>query len=194
MEQTIRANKHFRTIDLTYIAIGAALIAVCSWISIPMSVPFTLQTFAVFFLLMLLGGKRGTCAVLVYILLGAAGVPVFSGFSSGIGVLLGSTGGYILGFLLTGLIYLGCTKLFGEKLPVMLTALVLGLAVCYTFGTAWFLVVYNRANDAIGIGKALSWCVIPFLIPDLVKMALACLLANRIKPFLSKSGIAADTH
>ena len=95
--------KQFRVVDLTYMAVCAALIAVCSWISIPAAVPFTLQTFAVFCVLGLLGGKRGTVSILVYILLGAIGLPVFSGFNGGIGALLGTTGGYIIGFIFVGL-------------------------------------------------------------------------------------------
>lgn len=174
-----------KTLDLAYIAIGAALIAVCSWISIPMTVPFTLQTFAVFFILTLLGGKRGTLSVLVYILLGAAGIPVFAGFTGGIGILLGSTGGYILGFLLTGMIYLAFEHFFGGKLWAQITALLIGLAVCYAFGTAWFLVVYTRANGAVGLTTVLSWCVLPFIIPDLVKLALAFALAKRVAPILN---------
>ena len=75
-----------KTYDLAYIAIFAVVMAVCSWISIPMTVPFTLQTFGVFMAVGVLGGKRGTLAVLVYILLGVVGVPVFAGFSGGIGV------------------------------------------------------------------------------------------------------------
>lgn len=183
--QAVQFEKpRFRTLDLVYVAVGAALIAVCSWISIPMTVPFTLQTFAVFFLMAALGGKRGTAAVLVYILLGAVGLPVFAGFSGGIGVLLGSTGGYIFGFLLLGLIYLLMTKLFGEKLPVVIAALVIGLAVCYAFGTAWFMLVYTKANGAVGLGTVLGWCVFPFIIPDLVKLSLALVIARRIAPIL----------
>ena len=104
MNNTQKTEKNFRTIDLAYIALGAVLIAVCSWISIPTTVPFTMQTFAMFFVLSILGGKRGTTAIFVYVLLGAVGVPVFANFTSGIGVLLGNTGGYILGFLFIGLI------------------------------------------------------------------------------------------
>ena len=88
------------TKDMALTAMFAVLIAVCSWISIPLAVPITLQTFGVFCALAVLGGKRGFFAVLVYILLGAAGLPVFAGFKSGIGTLFGSTGGYIVGFLL----------------------------------------------------------------------------------------------
>ena len=104
--EVVKTRRNLQVLDLVYISIGAALIAICSWISIPTAVPFTLQTFAVFFVLLLLGGERGTIATLIYILLGAIGVPVFAGFSGGIGILFGSTGGYIIGFLFTGLIYL----------------------------------------------------------------------------------------
>ena len=85
---TVTATKT-KTYDLAYIAIFAVLIAICSWISIPMTVPFTLQTFGVFIAAGVLGGKRGTLSVLVFILLGAVGIPVFANFSGGIGVLVG---------------------------------------------------------------------------------------------------------
>ena len=88
------------------IALFAVLLAVFSWTTIPFAVPFTLQTFGVYVALMLLGGKKGTIAIALYILLGAVGVPVFSGFKGGVGALLGPTGGYIFGFLATGLVYI----------------------------------------------------------------------------------------
>ena len=88
------AVKHpMKTRDVAYIGMFAALMAICSWISIPTTVPFTLQTMGVFTAVGLLGGKRGTTAVLVYILMGAIGLPVFSGFTGGMGILFGSTGG-----------------------------------------------------------------------------------------------------
>lgn len=168
--------------DMAYVAIMAVVIAICSWISIPTTVPFTLQTFAVFLAVGVLGGRRGTFAVLVFILLGAVGVPVFAGFQGGIGVLLGTTGGYIIGFLLSALLYWAMTRALGEKTPVMVAAMVLGLIVCYAFGTAWFMVVYARNAGAIGLGTALGWCVFPFVIPDLVKIALAVGLTRVLKP------------
>ena len=173
-----------RTLDLAYIAIGAALISVCSWISIPTAVPFTLQTFAVFAVLLLIGGKRGIMSILTYILMGAVGVPVFSGFTGGMGILLGKTGGYILGFLLTGVIYFLFTKFLSEKLLVEILALVLGLLVCYAFGTGWFMYIYMRDTGAVGLATVLSWCVFPFIIPDLVKMAVAFVIAHRVKPII----------
>ena len=177
-------KKTLRPVDLAYIAVCAALIAVCSWISIPATVPFTMQTFAVFCALFLLGGKRGTIAVCIYLLLGAVGLPVFTGFKGGFGALLGTTGGYLVGFIFIGLIYWLAESLFGQKKPVRIPAMVIGLLVCYTFGTAWFLLVYARSSGAVGVGTALAWCVLPFIVPDLAKMALAFLIASRVRPRL----------
>ena len=174
---------NFRTKDLCYMALMAVLIAVCSWISIQTVVPFTLQTFAVFCALELLGGARGTIAVAVYLLLGAVGVPVFAGFTGGLGILFGSTGGYLLGFLLTGLVYWLFERL-GRSLWLRVAALLLGLALCYAFGTLWFIEVYSRANGPLSVMTALSWCVLPFLLPDGLKLALALLLSARVKPLL----------
>ena len=174
---------NFRTKDLCYMALMAVLIAVCSWISIQTVVPFTLQTFAVFCALELLGGARGTIAVAVYLLLGAVGVPVFAGFTGGLGILLGSTGGYLLGFLLTGLVYWLFERL-GRSLWLRVAALLLGLALCYAFGTLWFIEVYSRANGPLSVMTALGWCVLPFLVPDGLKLLLALLLSARLKPLL----------
>ena len=141
------------------IALFAAIIAVCSQIQIPLTVPFTMQTFAVFSALAILGGKNGTISILIYIALGAIGVPVFAGFSGGIGVLFGTTGGYILGFLFSGLLYWLITHFLGTKLPVMIAAMALGLIVCYTFGTVWFIQVYTSKVESIGLMAALGWCI-----------------------------------
>ena len=138
---TVTATKT-RTYDMAYIAIFAVLIAICSWISIPMTVPFTLQTFGVFMAVGVLGGKRGSLAVLVYILLGAIGVPVFAGFSGGFGILLNNTGGYIIGFLFSALAMWAIESLWGKKPVVQIISMVVGLLVCYAMGTIWFMVVY----------------------------------------------------
>ena len=179
------ASSRLRTVDMAYIALFAVLMAVCAWITIPMTVPFTLQIFAVFAALVTMGGRRGTYAVVVYLLLGAVGLPVGAGFQGGLGWLLGTTGGYIVGFLCIALIYWLMTAKLGEALPVVVTACVLGLVVCYAFGTAWFLVVYARNSGPIGLMTALGWCVFPYTIPDLVKLALAVFLSRRVKGFLN---------
>ena len=192
MEQTTISNtptpaptqQHFTTLEMVYVAIFAALLAVCSQLQIPLTVPVTLQTFGVFLALEILGGKKGFFSVLVFILLGAIGIPVFAGFTGGLGVLFGSTGGYILGFILTAGIYWIAEKTLGGKLWVRITAMVIGLLLCYTFGTAWFMFIYARDNGAITLGQALSWCVIPFLLPDTIKMVVAFVLGGRLKKYV----------
>lgn len=180
MEQTRR----MKTKELAYIGLFAVVIAICSWLSVPATVPFTLQTFAVFCALGFLGGKRGTLAVLVYILLGTIGLPVFSGFMGGIGALLGTTGGYIIGFLISGLVYWAVTAAFGTKTGIVFLAMLLGLLVCYVFGTAWFMSVYARNTGAIALSTALSWCVLPFIIPDILKIALALAVMKRLSKYV----------
>ena len=177
-------KQRFKTIDMVYIAVGTVLIAVCSWISIPFIVPFTLQTFAVFFVLSLSGGMKGTISIAIYILLGAIGVPVFSGMTGGIGKLAGVTGGYIIGFVFTGLLYWLIEILAGKKLTVKIISLAAGLLVCYAFGTAWFMVVYARQNGPIGLGAALGMCVFPFILPDLAKLAAAVFVSLKLGKIL----------
>lgn len=201
MNRTETAKRKYETIDLAYMALGAVLIALCSWISIPAVVPFTMQTFAIFLVLLVLGGRRGTMTIVVYVLLGAVGLPVFSQFGAGIGVLLGSTGGYILGFIFMGLTYRLVTGAAGRSSTSKVrwtgatgmgrsgkarwteaAALVLGLLVLYAFGTAWYMFMYARTQGGAGLMSVLLLCVIPFVIPDLIKLALALALARRLAP------------
>lgn len=159
----------------------AAVTAVCSWISIPTTVPFTLQTFAVFCTLLVLGGQYGTISIIVYLLVGLAGAPVFAEFYSGPAAFMTSSGGYLIGFVFTGLVYWAITAVFGDKLLVKIIGLVLGTIVCYAFGTVWFMVVYGRENGSVGLLTALGWCVFPFMIPDALKMALAVVVSRRVR-------------
>jgi biotin transport system substrate-specific component len=182
MSTLAASSSHTKVRDLAYIALMAALLAICAWITIPIgAVPFTLQTFGVFAALSLLGGRRGTIVILVYICLGLIGLPVFAGFNSGAGVLLGATGGYIWGFIAMGLVYWAITAKLGEKLPVQIVAQVLGLVICYALGSVWFLQVYTAGDSVMTMWGVLAACVIPFVIPDLVKLALALVISNRVK-------------
>lgn len=178
-----------KTYDMVYIGVFTVLIAVCSWISIPAAVPFTLQTFGVFMAVEVLGGKRGTMAVLVYILMGAVGIPVFAGFQGGIGVIFNTTGGYIVGFLCSALIMWAAESLFGKKPLVRLLSMAAGLIACYVLGTIWFMVVYGRTTGAVGLMTVLGWCVIPFIIPDLVKIGLAYVISRKIRGVMAGMGI-----
>ena len=192
MTDTVKAeskqNKLFTTRELVLTALMAVIIAVCSWISVPTEVPFTLQTFAVFLAVELLGGKNGFFAVLTYILLGVAGLPVYAEFTSGIGVLAGMTGGYIVGFLFIPLIFRLAEMIPAKKTAVRIVrdvlAMIVGLAVCYAFGTAWFIHVYTAQVESINISGALKMCVTPFLLFDLGKMAAAVIIAERLRKYV----------
>lgn len=153
--------------------------AVCAWISIPFGyIAFTLQTFAVSLALFTLGGKWGTASVCVYLLLGAVGLPVFSGFQGGLGTLLGVTGGYLWGFVATGLIYWGV-----EKLCKPLGA-ILGLLACYVLGSVWFC-LYSGGGSFVA---AVASCVAPYVIPDVGKIYLAWICGKRIRESLARNG------
>ncbi len=153
---------------LTRIALCCALLAVCAWIAVPFEPPFTLQTFAVFLCVGLLGGKHAFVAVLCYLVLGAAGVPVFSGFRGGVAQLVGPTGGYLIGFLAAVLI----TGYLPKKLPLFVRML-FGLTTCYALGTAWYCLFYLENAGTGGIWAAILRNVVPFVLPDLVKLFLA---------------------
>lgn len=172
-----------------YIAWMAVLICVCSWLAIPFPVPFTMQTFAVFCSLVLLGGKRGTAAIGLYIVMGLIGLPVFSGFRGGVGHLIGPTGGYIIGFLFSGIVYILLEPLLGKRRRVRWVILGTGLAVCYAVGTLWFMMISSTQGTGYSFFSALSLCVLPYVVPDCAKIALALFVCDRIssarrgKPF-----------
>lgn len=154
----------------------AGVIAVCAWIAIPIPpVSFTMQTFAVCLTLGLLGGKWGSVSILIYLLLGAVGLPVFTGFRGGIGTLLGPTGGFLWGFALSGPAY-ALTRRLG-KLPGMIAA----MAVCYLCGCLWY-TVYAPGTTLWG---AFLICGVPYLLPEGVKIALAMRLTRRIERYIT---------
>ena len=168
------------THDIAILSLSTAIITVCAWISIPTAVPFTLQTFAIFTIAGLFGMKRSTLSVIVYLLLAAIGLPVLAGFKGGFDKIIGPTGGYLLGFVFIALIVGFASDKFGRKVIPLVLSMLLGLVVCYVFGTAWFMLVYTRTSGAVGLGTVLGWCVLPFIIPDLVKLACAVVLSNRV--------------
>lgn len=160
-----------------------AVLAICAWISVPMGdTVITLQTFGIFLTLGLLGGKRGTVTVLVYLLLGAIGAPVFSGFRGGLGALLGTTGGYIFGFMSTSILYWIMTSI-KDTPRIRLIAMVFGLLLCYICGSWWYLTRYLTAAQTT-LGLVLLKCVVPYLIPDAIKLTLAWILTGKLKRFV----------
>lgn len=162
--------------DMAYISLAAGVLTLSAWISIPvLDISFTMQTFALFFLLDLLGGRRVALAMAVYLGLGAAGVPVFAGFQGGLSALLGITGGYIWGFLSTTLLWWHLRPEKGR-----MAAAILGLALCYGCGTAWFYLAYtDRASTSLA--AVILRCVLPYLLPDAIKLLLALRLSGRLR-------------
>lgn len=171
-----------KTRNLVRCALFSALMCVSAWITVPFgAVSVTMQTFTLFFMLGVLGGKSGSAVCLVYLLLGAAGLPVFSGFQGGFGALFGPTGGYLLGFLAAALIYWAATALFGTAEVYRLTAMLLGLFACYGCGTGWMAAFYIPTENTVSLGAVLLQGVAPYLLPDGCKLALALLLTKRLK-------------
>ncbi len=160
-------------------ALGVAIITVCSYITVPgmgSMVPFTLQTFAVNAVCALLGWRRGSASVAAYILLGAVGLPVFSGMRGGYGVLMGPTGGYIIGFLPMALIVGFLYEKLRKKRALAWLSMLAGEIVMYVFGTAWFVIVYP---SPISVPSALMMCVVPYIIPDIIKCIAALFIVGR---------------
>ena len=165
--------------DMTLTAVMAALVCIAGPLTVPAGpIPLSLATLAVYLAGAVLGKKRGTLAVALYLLIGIIGVPVFSGFSGGFQKLAGVTGGYLVGYLpcafLSGL---GAERAEEESriwiLPAKMAA---GTAVLYTIGTAWFMIQSGNA-----LGTALSLCVVPFLPGDAVKIAAAVMLTVPVR-------------
>ena len=164
--------------DIALISLMTALTVVSAWVSIPFgAVPVTLQTFVIYVSASLLGIKKSTVSVLVYLFLGCAGLPVFSGFRGGFGVLAGATGGYAAGFILISLISGFIISRFGRKMHVMIIAFVTGTVFCYIAGTLWYVFVYLGGNGAEGV---LAACVLPFAVPDILKIIAAAFVSRAV--------------
>lgn len=174
---------HSAAKEIAYIALAVAVITACAWITIPVGIiPITLQTLAVALVGALLGWKRGIAAVFVYILMGLIGIPVFSG-ATGIVRLFGPTGGYIFGFLFLALIP-GLAKMIPVKnvwgrLAVFYASMIVGMAVCYAFGTGWYMIL-NKCTLEV----AFTACVLPFIVPDLIKFVASVLLTVRLEKYI----------
>ena len=169
-------NKKLTTYQMAVTAVMAAVMCVLSPLSIPIgAVPIAMANLVICFAAWLLGPKFGTLSVVIYLLIGLIGVPVFAGYSAGVSILAGPTGGYLVGYL--PLAFIG--GLFIEKSngnPVISgLGLILGDAVCYVLGTVWFMTLTGA-----DLASALGWCVLPYLPGDVIKIALAAILTIQL--------------
>lgn len=166
-----------KTKNLVVCALMAALTAVFSQIAVPIGpVPINLALLSIFVAGAFLGPVYGTLSQLVYVLLGAISIPVFANFSGGLGIIVGPTGGYIIGYIFTAFITGIIIKKSNKSILMYIIAMVLGLVACYSLGTAWFIYVTKRT-----LIESLTLCVFPFLIGDAVKIALAIVITKRLE-------------
>lgn len=177
------AKERFFTVrGMVFMAIFAALICVAAPFSVQIGpIPITLATFAIYLAGAVLGGKRGMIAVIVYIMLGAIGLPVFSNFNGGFTALLGPTGGYIIGYvplvLITGIF----AEMNSKKHWTMIIGMLLGTVALYAFGTAWFMIMTQSS-----LGRALTLCALPFIPGDGLKIVCVSAIAIPLKGKLNR--------
>lgn len=198
-----KINKKQITYDIILIGLFTSVLIICSWITIPTLIPFTLQTLAICLITLLLGLKKGTIAIILYIILGLIGLPVFNSFRSGFSVILGPTGGYIIGFIPMLLVSRLLITIFGlnkqskdissdeknnkKQIIKMLfssLALLIGTIVCYIFGSIWFILVYGPDNA--NFSYVISVCIIPFIIPDIIKIIISVIVSNRLNKIIKQ--------
>ncbi len=168
-----------------FIALSAVVIAVCAWIQLPLlSIPYSMQSFGVFLVIGILGGRRAFFAILVYLALGALGLPVFAGFTGGLGRLFGESGGFLLSFPFIALLSSLFTFLFKGKTVFRLISMLIGQLVSYAMGAFWFWFFYARSGEAGSFLGIISVCVLPFLLFDIIKIIFASAISDRLKRIL----------
>ena len=168
---------------LTRVALSVALLSVSAMISLPFAVQFTLQIFAVYFVLFAFGGVVGIASTVVYFLIGILGLPVFSGFSGGFGKLFEPSGGYIIGFVVGSVAYfIFDTIIFRGKCRFLTTAISF---LCIYLCAAAVMYILWGSNGFMQFFGIAAYFVLPYLIPDIVKLVLAWHLAKKIKRYIN---------
>lgn len=171
-------NQKIRTKQMVLIALMTAVTCVLGPLSIPLPfspVPISLTNFAIFLAIFVLGMKNGTISFIIYLLLGAIGVPVFSSFRGGFQVLAGPTGGYLIGFIFLALIMGFALDHFDRKLVPTIIGMIIGMAVCYAFGTVWLAKLLS-----LSFKEGLMMGVIPYLPGDAAKIIIAAIVGPKL--------------
>ena len=171
-------NQKIKTKQMVLIALMTAVTCVLGPLSIPLPfspVPISLTNFAIFLAIFVLGMKNGTISFIIYLLLGAVGVPVFSSFRGGLQVLAGPTGGYLIGFIFLALIMGFALDHFDRKLVPTIIGMIIGMAVCYAFGTVWLAKLLS-----LSFKEGLMMGVIPYLSGDVAKIIIAAIVGPKL--------------
>ena len=180
-----------KTITITKVALSTAIICILGplSLSIPISpVPISLGILGIFFAVYVNGWLWGTVSCILYLLLGFVGVPVFTGFSAGAGKLLGPTGGYMIGYIFLSLVAGFFISKFEKNIPLHILGMVLGTACCYALGTAWLAISYKMS-----FGAALMAGVVPFILADAIKMAVAVAVGIPVRSAVRKMSVNTDS-
>ncbi|WP_244835154.1 biotin transporter BioY [Clostridium sp. BJN0001] len=165
--------------NITIIGVLTALICVAAPFSIPLPftpTPISFANLAIYFSACILGAKKSTLSVLIYLLIGSIGLPVFAGFSGGLSGIAGPTGGYLIGFLFMAFISGLFIEKFENKIYICIIGMILGTAVCYLFGTAWL-----SMQLKLSFNKALVMGVFPFIPGDLIKIIVASIVGIKVR-------------
>lgn len=171
-------NQKIKTKQMVLIALMTAVTCVLGPLSIPLPfspVPISLTNFAIFLAIFVLGMKNGTISFIIYLLLGAVGVPVFSSFRGGLQVLAGPTGGYLIGFIFLALIMGFALDHFDRKLLPTSIGMIIGMVVCYAFGTVWLAKLLS-----LSFKEGLMMGVIPYLPGDAAKIIIAAIVGPKL--------------
>ena len=174
-----------KLIKTTLPPIFAVLIAICGMIKIPASIPITMQLFGLYVTIFAIGGKGAFASVIIYLTLAALGLPVISSGTCGITALIGPTGGYIWGMVISALIFMIAEKrrMLKDRSKYILAAI--GLIVIYTLGTVWYAVMY--AGKGLSLFSVLATCILPFVIPDIIKLWLGAAVGIRLRKIIVKN-------
>lgn len=179
-----------RTRSIAFVGLSVALLAVSAWITIPLGpVPFTMQVFVCLFLLLALQPREALGAIALYLALGAIGLPLFSGMTGGIGRIIGPTGGFLWGFLLGGVALVGVLAL-AKKRSLVVEYLASAAFLLVIYLTGWFQLA---AVSGMGLPAAFAAAVAPFILIDIIKVALAVPLAHAVRTAAGRTAPAKGT-
>lgn len=170
---------------ITFVAMCVAFLTLCSWISIPFFVNVTFQIFAVFLISSISTPVISLLGVTSYILLGLIGVPVFSGFKNGISAFTGASGGFLIGFVISALMISLFSRHYFEKRSLHIVIMLISLLTCYLCGVLWYIFVYNY-SVSVPLVDSLIICVLPFVIPDILKILLVLIVYRKLSPYLKR--------
>lgn len=170
----MKSNRHI--VQICRVGLFSALLALGAWISIPFTIPITMQTFVLFLMVGVLPMTEAILSVVIYLCIGLVGLPVFAGFSSGIGTLMGPTGGFLIGFFPFILFYGSLSKNV-SIISLRIFMAIVSLCLLYCCGCIWYTLIYG--------GKGMiTVCILPFLPADAIKLVLSLPLSKRLKKHL----------